>query len=94
GKLNKGADALSRIHDVAELTVLHSTAQWAHVDEIKEEVSKDEKLQKIITELQLDPLSWPGYTYRQGVLFYEDRMVISKTSKMIPIILEEFHATP
>ncbi|CAJ2651205.1 unnamed protein product [Trifolium pratense] len=94
GKLNKGADALSRIHDGAEFAVLNSVVKWAQEEQIKEEILKDEKLQKIITELQQDPMSWPGYSYKQGVLFYEDRLVISKTSTLIPTLLEEFHATP
>ncbi|MCH79728.1 Ty3/gypsy retrotransposon protein, partial [Trifolium medium] len=93
GKLNKGADALSRIHEAAELTALQSITHWAQLEQIKEEVSEDEKLQKIIADLQKDPLSCPGYVYKQGVLFYEDRMVISRTSKLIPILLDEFHAT-
>ncbi|MCH81353.1 retrotransposon protein, partial [Trifolium medium] len=93
GKLNKGADALSRVYEGVELTTLHSIAQWAQVDQVKEEISKDEKLQRIIAELQQDPLSWPGYVYKQGVLWYENRMVISRTSTLIPILLDEFHAT-
>ncbi|MCH81106.1 RNA-directed DNA polymerase (Reverse transcriptase), partial [Trifolium medium] len=74
GKLNKGADALSRVYEGVELTTLHSAAQWAQVEQIKEEINKDEKLQKIIVELQQDPMSWPGYAYKQGVLWYENRM--------------------
>ncbi|MCI14517.1 RNA-directed DNA polymerase (Reverse transcriptase), partial [Trifolium medium] len=73
GRLNKGADALSRMHDNAELTAMSSRVKWAQEEKIREEVSKDEKLQQIITELQQDPMSWPGYSYKQGVLFYENR---------------------
>ncbi|KAI5408098.1 hypothetical protein KIW84_054076 [Lathyrus oleraceus] len=45
----------------------------AQEEQIKAEVQEDEKLQRIIAEIQQDPSSWPGYSYRQGVLFYEDR---------------------
>ncbi|GAU37757.1 hypothetical protein TSUD_102730 [Trifolium subterraneum] len=93
GKLNKRADALSRVFEGVELTALHSVTHWEQVEEIKEENGKDEKLQKIITELQQNPMSCPGYTYKHGVLLYENMMVISKTSKLIPILLNEFHAT-
>ncbi|MCH80903.1 RNA-directed DNA polymerase (Reverse transcriptase) [Trifolium medium] len=73
GRLNKGADALSRVYDGAEFTAMSSVVKWAQEEKIREEVGKDEKLQKIITELQQDPMSWPGYSYKQGVLFYENR---------------------
>ncbi|GAU49725.1 hypothetical protein TSUD_407960 [Trifolium subterraneum] len=82
------------IHDNVDLTAMSSSVRWAQEEEIREEVNKDEKLQKIITDLQQDPMSWPGYSYKQGVLFYENKLVISKNSGLIPIFLEEFHATP
>ena len=31
---------------------------------------------------------------KQGILFYGDRVVISRHSTLIPILLQEFHATP
>ncbi|KAI5409211.1 hypothetical protein KIW84_054854 [Lathyrus oleraceus] len=94
GKLNKGVDALSRVHEGRELNTMNSLVTWAQGEQIKAEVQEDEKLQKIIAEIQQDPSSWLGYSYRQGVLFYEDRLVISNKSQLIPTLLQEFHSTP
>ncbi|KAI5396610.1 hypothetical protein KIW84_062710 [Lathyrus oleraceus] len=94
GKLNKGADALSRVHEGRELNTMNSMVTWAQGEQIKAEVQEDEKLQRIIAEIQQDPSSWLGYSYRQGVLFYEDRLVISNKSQLIPTLLQEFHSTP
>ncbi|GAU25040.1 hypothetical protein TSUD_155140 [Trifolium subterraneum] len=94
GKLNKGADALSRVYEGSELNNMKSSVTWAQEEQIKTEVSGDKKLQKIIAEVQQDPLSHPGYSYKQGILFYENRLVISSQSKLIPILLLEFHSTP
>lgn len=94
GKLNKGADALSRVYEDSELSAMSSIATWIQGEQIKAEVQRDGKLQKIIAEIQLDPLSWPGYSYRQGTLLYEGRLVISNKSLLIPTLLQEFHSTP
>ncbi|KAI5387644.1 hypothetical protein KIW84_073651 [Lathyrus oleraceus] len=94
GKLNKGADALSRVHEGRELNTMSSLVTWAQEEQIKAEAQEDEKLQMIIAKIQQDPSSWPGYSYRQGVLFYEDRLVISNKSQRIPTLLQELHSTP
>ncbi|CAJ2665907.1 unnamed protein product [Trifolium pratense] len=94
GKLNKGADALSRVYEGSELNTMKSLVTWAQEEQVKSEVNGDKKLQRIIAEIQQDPLSWPGYSYKQGILFYENRLVISSQSKLIPILLQEFHSTP
>ena len=48
----------------------------------------------MVADLLQDPTARPGYVYKQGVLMYEGRLVISKQSTMIPILLKEFHSTP
>ncbi|MCH81804.1 hypothetical protein A2U01_0002597 [Trifolium medium] len=94
GKLNKGADALSRIHEGGELRAMNSQLKWLQEEQIKNENQQDEKLQKIMSEVQQNPEAWPGYECRQGVLLYEGRLVISNKSMLIPTLLEEFHSTP
>jgi hypothetical protein len=94
GKLNKGADALSRIHEVGEMAAMHSQVQWLQIEQVKIENLKDEKLQQIMVDLQQNPDTWPGYEYKHGVLMYENRLVLSNKSLLIPSILEEFHSTP
>jgi hypothetical protein len=94
GKLNKGADALSRVYEAGELNALQSQIRWLQEEQVRIENQNDEKLHKIITEVQQDPEKWPGYEYKHGVLLYEGRLVLSAQSLMIPTLLEEFHSTP
>ncbi|CAJ2658505.1 unnamed protein product [Trifolium pratense] len=94
GKLNKGADALSRIDEGGELCQGISCIQWKDELIVKVENQKDEQLQQIIRDLQADIHSRPGYEYKQGVLLYEGRLVLSAKSVLIPVMLSEFHSTP
>jgi hypothetical protein len=94
GKSNKGADALSRIHEGGELNVTASSLQWKDAEILKEEFAKDEYLQKIVLSLQQDPNSKPGFEFKHGVLLYDGRLVISNTSLLIPTLLQEFHSSP
>ncbi|GAU22915.1 hypothetical protein TSUD_377270 [Trifolium subterraneum] len=93
GMLNKGADALSRIHE-GEINTMISQLKWIQEAQVKAENMMDVKLSKIMTEIQLHPETWPGYEYKNGVLLYEGRLVISSQSVLIPTLLEEFHSTP
>jgi hypothetical protein len=94
GRLNKGADALSRMHEGAALQAISSFVKWGQEGQIQKEVMEDEKLKKIMVDLQENVAAWPGYENRQGTLLYQGRLVLSNTSSLIPSILEEFHATP
>ncbi|PNX77561.1 transposon Tf2-1 polyprotein [Trifolium pratense] len=47
-----------------------------------------------MTEVQQNSEAWPGYDYKNGVLLYEGRLVLSQKSLLIPTMLEEFHSTP
>ncbi|MCI01490.1 putative Ty-3/Gypsy retrotransposon polyprotein, partial [Trifolium medium] len=94
GKLNRGADALSRIIEGGELCVVTTCLQWKDADIMKEELSQDVHLQKVMEDLQKDVKSRPGFELKQGVLLYEGRLVLSSKSALIPTLLKEFHATP
>jgi hypothetical protein len=94
GRLNRGADALSRINEEAELKAMTHYWQWDQEQQWLDEVENDEKLQKIIQDLQTDPSSRPGFEYRQGVLLYGGRLVLASNSVLIPKLLQEFHSTP
>jgi hypothetical protein len=94
GKLNKGADALSRIHEGGELCMVTTSLQWKDAEVLREEFTQDEHLQKIVAELQQNLNSKPGFEFKQGVLLYEGRLVISSKSVLIPTLLQEFHSTP
>jgi hypothetical protein len=94
GSLNRGADALSRVTRTGELQQMCTRGQWKDEAVIRDEVLQDPQLQQIVKDLQNDEFSRPGYEYRQGVLLYEGRLVLSKQSILIPQTLEEFHNTP
>jgi hypothetical protein len=94
GRLNRGADALSRVNDDGGLCQIHTRIQWEEEEIVRNEVLKDPQLQQIVKDLQDDEGSRPGYEFRQGVLLYEGRLVLSKESALIPKMLEEFHTTP
>ncbi|GAU28744.1 hypothetical protein TSUD_372530 [Trifolium subterraneum] len=93
GVENRGADALSRLPE-GELEALVSYPIWEEGTVIQEEVHKDKALLKIIKDLEDKPDSRPGFKYKQEVLFYEDRLVLSAQSSLITKMLEEFHVTP
>lgn len=94
GKLNRGVDALSRMHEGMKLRSIISFLKWDQTQLMKEEVQNDEELKNIIVELSQDPVFKPGYVYKHGVLMYDGRLVISRHSTMIPTLLKEFHSTP
>jgi hypothetical protein len=94
GKLNKGADALSRIHEAGEINAMHSQIKWLQIEQVKAENQRDDRLQKIMSDIQQNLETWPGYEYKHGVLMYDGRLVLSSQSMLIPFLLEEFHSTP
>ena len=96
GKENRGAYALSRSRDEMELNNMIYFPVWLHWQEINAEVHADEKWRKIIEEVkkgQGEKIN-AGYVYKQGVLYYKNRLVIPEKLAWIPKFLEEFHATP
>lgn len=95
GKENSGADALSRRdEDQVDFQTLIYVPFWSNWQSISAEVQGDSKLQQIIAELQRDSDSHPGFELRQGVLFYQGRLVVPEKSEWIPKLLQEFHETP
>jgi hypothetical protein len=68
GTLNRGADALSRIHEGGELCYVTSCLQWKDESILREEFAQDPQLQKIVTDLFSDGNSHPGFVFKQGVL--------------------------
>lgn len=45
-------------------------------------------------QLQQDPNSKDGWTWRNGVLCYKGKMVLPKSSIFVPLLLKEFHDSP
>lgn len=94
GLENKGANALSHMHEEATLQTLIHYPAWLESEQVLAEVHQDPKLMDIITALQQGAETRRGFSYSNGVLLYEGRLVISATSPWISILLKEFHVTP
>lgn len=87
---NKGVDALSQMHDSLELQSLLHYPTWLGFDEVLKEVHVDVVLQKIITALEKGEQTKPWFSYRRGVLFYEDRLALPSNYVWISKLLLEF----
>lgn len=61
------------------------------MDIVSREVAHDEKLSGIIQKLKDDPDSVPKFEWIQGKLLYKRRLVLSKTSSLIPSVLHTFY---
>ena len=92
GLENKGADALSR--SLGELSSMVSMPVWLDCQALVAEVHEDELWKKKIEALQHGQIDQGDFTYRHGILYYKDRLVISNKSNWIPKLIEEFHSTP
>ncbi|KAL4568842.1 hypothetical protein LXL04_024459 [Taraxacum kok-saghyz] len=90
---NKVADALSRKETELECSNVEMRF-WKFWDQLKEELQKDEFINKIKTELGRDPGSHQGFSVFQGNLLFKKRLVIPAKSALISEIISEFHNSP
>ncbi|KAL0544414.1 hypothetical protein IC582_019529 [Cucumis melo] len=90
GLQNKAADALSRMDHQLELKAM-STVGTVDMETVTKEVAKDEELQLIAQQLQTDPSLEGKYSLLNGKLMYKGRVVLSKSSSLIPSLLHTFH---
>lgn len=82
------------MHGEAEFGAMIHCPSWPEGKVLLEEVHQDAQLLIIIQALQQNQPTKPGFSYTNGVLLYEGRLVASAKSPWIPILLKEFHATP
>ena len=61
---------------------------------LKKELNFDALLTKLRKDISLRGQTQVGFTMMNGILFYKGRLVIPKTSQLIPVILAEFHSSP
>lgn len=96
GVENKAADGLSRMSapEVVEgssrllaLTIPRSIQS----QELLEEVSRDERLQKLKEKLKSGEMVRKGFVVADEHIFFKGRLVLSADSKFIPLILNECH---
>ncbi|KAL4016975.1 hypothetical protein IC575_024646 [Cucumis melo] len=91
GLENKATDALSRKPRDIQLNAI-SAPYLVDLQVIKEEVEKDEKLKKVIANLREEGEAQASkFTLKYSHLHYKNRLVISKTSSLIPVMLNTFH---
>ena len=93
GSANKAADALSLKNENIELSNL-SVPWWVQWESIKGELEKDEFLVKLRADLLKDAGAHKGFEVHQELLFYKGRMVVPRKSELIPMLFQEFHASP
>ena len=101
GRANLVADALSRKQEYqseteATNTLLTTTAvqikpSW--VEEIILSYAKDKEVQDIIAAILVQSDQYPHYSLRDGILRYQDRIVVGNTGDVRVRILHTIHAT-
>ncbi|KAK1435415.1 hypothetical protein QVD17_01178 [Tagetes erecta] len=93
GRENRAADALSRRADTGDLCHAISSPIWSQGAQLVEEAKSEAEILSLVQKCLLDPTKLPGYSVKNGILFYKDRLVISRHSKFLPALLHEFHIT-
>jgi hypothetical protein len=74
---------------VAELIALSSPIpNWLEV--IKDEVGKSPELQELVKKIKEEEVLGP-WQYKEGLLFFKDRIFLSENSALITAILEQLH---
>lgn len=67
--------------------------QLEEPDKWEDEVDNDKKLAIIKQQVLTNKIDLEGYTLRKGCLLFQGRLVISKISYCIPLLVFEFHIT-
>lgn len=82
GTDNGAADALSRREETGGLNS-STKAEWGEVEGIKEAVSKDPELLKVIQNLRMTNGRFQSYSLINGCVLYRDRLVIPRASTWV-----------
>lgn len=92
GRENKGADALSKKPQYADFLTLAIPFPLDFA-QLHEELAKDEFTARIIADLQKNPAAVQNFQQVQGMLYYDNRLVIPSSSPLKQTLLEEAHAS-
>lgn len=90
GTENSVADALSRRMMYAAISILTVAESESWIQELQQ----DPKWLKVMQDLIIAPTTHPDFHLKKGILYYKDRLVVSKLSNRIPVIMAECHETP
>lgn len=93
---NKAADGLSRIpwqsnQNTSTLLGAITVTSTLQMQDIFEEVDQNEQLQGMLQRILQGAEVHSGYEIISGRLFYKKRLVLPRSSKFIPLILQEHH---
>lgn len=96
GKENVVADALSRINEVAAEPVMNSLSSPSLplFTQLQDFYTSNPAGQKLVSKLQTEPNMQQKFTFKSGLIFFNDRIFIPKEAGIIPSLLLEFHSTP
>jgi hypothetical protein len=95
GKQNVVADALSRKEEDTEgLLCAISIPQSDWVEEARIEWKQDQKVCKIIQQLQEDPSALDKFVWKNDLLWYQDHLYLCKNSQLKQKVLLELHTSP
>jgi hypothetical protein len=90
GKENKVADALSRApHATKLLAISQLIPVW--IDQVTDSYTTDATCLDLITKLSIHSQVVPHYTFSNGLLRYDDKLVIGTNGNLRHQLLEAFH---
>jgi hypothetical protein len=91
GKENLVADALSRVEEPKTLMAIsHPVPYW--LEPIQEEIQSNPELQALVIRIQAGEAVGP-WKFREGLIFFKERVYLPSTSPFIPPILAEIHGS-
>ncbi|KAJ0568387.1 putative nucleotidyltransferase, Ribonuclease H [Helianthus annuus] len=90
GKLNRAADALSRVY--SSHMMAFSSHDSSFITGLQAKVKGDATFQRLLTAVTTDSSHYPNYQVHDGLLFFRGRLLIPDDSTLKQLLLNEFHA--
>jgi hypothetical protein len=94
GTLNGAADALSRKPVTASELMAMTMVKPLWLELVKASYANDTHAQTLLQKLSLDPLAEPHYSFRDGLLRYDNRIWIGPDVHLQEQIIAAFHSSP
>jgi hypothetical protein len=95
GSTNVVADALSRSIEPSDASFLAlSMPQFVFLEELKQDLLVNDEFLVLRDQLVADPMSKPGYSFKDGLILFQGRIWLSPKSRFKDLLLKEFHETP
>ena len=100
GRENRVANALSRVQPSDDSLDKHSSLYlisfpcplW--LDLLKDSYNSDVVYQELLSKLVDSTLTPAGYSLQNGLILYKNKIFISPSSTLIPLILQQMHNSP